>query len=84
MGANQGYQSRRTRNRHPEETFVTRCSRAHVAVASCAGSIGTSPLQGTSSAVHDDANYHRCIKKDPSHASKIYGLVTLLQAVNKP
>ena len=41
MGANQGYQSRRTCNRHPEETFVTRCSRAHVAVASCASVIGS-------------------------------------------
>ena len=41
MGANQGYQSRRTRNRHLEETFVTRCPRAHVAVTSCASLIGS-------------------------------------------
>ena len=36
------------------------------------------------SAVHDDANYYRCIKKDPSNTGKIDGFVMFLQSVNKP
>ena len=35
VGANQGRQGRRARRGHPEETFVTGCSRAHAVAGNC-------------------------------------------------